>query len=79
MAGTDPDPGKTLKQFKLTAQVTISISTIVGAETAEEALRIGARREVGHVNLDPTYEATEYWLPGEELDGAPTDIAVERP
>jgi len=79
MAGTDPDPGKTLKQFKLTAQVTISISTIVEAETEEDALRIGTRREVGHISLDPTYEITEYWLPGEELDGAPTDIAVERP
>ena len=66
-----------MKTYKLSAQVTISIHTRVRARSKAEALEIAAARGMSSGLVDQGH-VDEEWITGEELDGAPTDIAVEK-
>ena len=63
-------------KFKLQAKATIVITTLVEADSEEEAIRIANKREVASIIRDSYYDETEYWLTGEELDTAPREIEV---
>ena len=63
-----------MKKFNLSAKVTISISTVVEANSLEEALKIANERE-GIEKYDSWEhdEENESWI-ADEYDGAPFDI-----
>ena len=63
-----------MKKFNLTAQVTISISTTVEAETLEGAIEISKGREIQKANNWNTEEqAEEVWI-SDDFDGEPQNI-----
>lgn len=65
-------------KFNVTGQITISITTVVEAETAAEALEIASFREPQGLPAFLGGARHEEWVLGSELDGEPVPIcAVE--
>lgn len=67
-----------MKKFYVRASVTISLQTIVMAESEEEVLEIAANRPTvslcwGCAKGSPEVE----WVTSGELDGEPVDLSVE--
>ena len=66
-----------MKNYYVTAEVTISIYTKVKAESKEEAERIaGDREEIAKSEWGQSYLADEYWL-ADDYDGVPLNIKAE--
>ncbi len=63
-----------MKKYRLSAAVIISLSTIVEAETEEEALDIAHGRELARITDHG--EQSKVWVTSGELDGTPMDITV---
>lgn len=62
-------------KYRLTAQVTISLSTIVEAKNREEALAIARDRDLTSI-IDQGADE-RMWVTSGELDGTPTGITIE--
>lgn len=64
------------KKFNLSAEVTISIYTIVEAETLEEAIELSGEREIetGQFNTEEQRESA--WV-ADDYDGVPQNIKQE--
>jgi len=62
-----------MKEFNLTAKVTISISTTVEAKTLEEAIEIAEQRHIEHHNWRDEDQEKEAWV-SSEYDGEPYNI-----
>lgn len=65
-----------MKKYRLSAEVTISLSTIVAASTEQEALDIARGRELAQIT--DYGEQSRVWVTSGELDGTPMDITVEQ-
>lgn len=62
-----------MKNFKLTARVTISVYTEVEAETLEEAIKIAEDRDLMPIVHSGGEKAEDTWM-CDELDGVAEDI-----
>lgn len=68
-----------MARYRCVAHVTISVSTLVDADSEEQALEIAAERELqGLPANDSGYPEDEYWCHGGELDGSPENIHIEK-
>lgn len=66
-----------MKEYNLTAKVTISIYTTVEANSLEEAIEIAKEREeIEKSHWGEAYKAKEMWLT-DDFDGTPFDIEIE--
>ena len=64
-----------MTKFKLTALCTISIDTVVEADTLEEAIRIAEyRQDIMHDQYEHPDE-NEHWI-ADDYDGVPTNIRL---
>ncbi len=68
-----------MKKYRLSAQVTISLSTIVEAESEEQAIEIADGRPMCSL---PSHEHSgdsedEVWVHSGEIDGTACHITVE--
>jgi hypothetical protein len=63
-------------KFKLVAEVTISVSTIVEADTLEKAIEIAEERSNMDIPINNGYPEDEYWVT-DELDGSVQNIHVD--
>jgi len=64
-----------MEEFRLTAMCTISVGTVVKAETLEEAIKIADRRtDILSGQFERPDENTQ-WV-AEDYDGVPTDIRL---
>lgn len=64
-------------KFYLNARMTISVSTVVEAESLSEAINIAKDRENMSIPPNNGYPESEYWV-ADELDGLPEDISNEQ-
>ena len=62
--------------FKLVAKITISVDTLVEADTIEQAKEIAEGKPTMEVIGDAYYTADDFWVTEGELDGRPYDIRV---
>jgi hypothetical protein len=62
-------------RYRVGAIVTISVSTVVEAETEAQALEIARGRDMGQI-IDQSFE-DEVWKTSGEIDGDPCDLYVE--
>jgi hypothetical protein len=65
-----------MKKFTIIADVTISVYTVVEAETLEDAIEIAKDRDLMPIIQDGSYKA-EDTLMTDELDGMPTNFREE--
>jgi len=65
-----------VKEFKLTALVTISVDTIVKAETLEEAIKIAEQRSDILNSQFQRPDINEMWV-AYDYDGVPYNIRLE--
>lgn len=65
-----------MAQFTLIANVTISVYTVVEADTLEEAIKIGNERSLMSIPRGSSEDCNEEWV-ADELDGMPESIRVE--
>lgn len=65
------------RKYRVVAEMTISVSTVVEASSEAEAIEIAQDRypETLHVQGDDTVE----WCTSGELDGTPKNFTVEEP
>lgn len=67
-----------MPRYRVSALMTISVSTIVDAESPDAAIAEARNRSpVGLCHGCATGEPTEQWVTSGELDGEPTDITAE--
>lgn len=65
-----------MSKFRFSASVTISISTVVEADTEEEAWKIAREREMQSFCYYCTSRDEEVWTTSGELDGEAQDIRL---
>lgn len=65
-----------MKEYTITAKVTISIQTKVEANDEKEALELAKQRPTAQIMLDSFYTPDLFWI-AEELDGEPFDLEIE--
>ena len=66
-----------MKKYNLTAKVTINLSTVVYANSLEEALQTAEDRDIEQAHYDDIEQAEELWVYEEDLDEKPYDIKEE--
>lgn len=64
-----------MERFYLSGVVTISVNTEVDANSLEEAIEIAKERNLCRVHVSNSYNISENWMCGEELDGEVQEIA----
>lgn len=62
-----------MRNFGLTARVTISVYTNVKAESLEEAIEIASKRDLMHIVNTGGQTEKDTWIT-DELDGEPVSI-----
>lgn len=62
-----------MPKFKLSGVVTISISTVVEAETIEEAIEIAESRDIQAAEWSPEDQMNHVWI-SSEYDGVASKI-----
>lgn len=65
-----------MKEFNLTAKMTISVYTKVEANTLNEAIEIAKEKEIMPIIQDGSYNSNDCWMT-DELDGVVFDITEE--
>ena len=65
-----------MKTFSISGKITISVSTLVDAETEEEAMKIARDRDTQQIPCDSFYSEDEFWC-ASELDGTPFDLRID--
>lgn len=65
-----------MKTFNLVAEVTISVMTIVEAETLEEAIEVAEQRSIEAAQWHSGNQKKEVWV-SDEYDGEPQNIHEE--
>ena len=65
-----------MKEFNLSATVTISLTTTVEAETLAEAIKIAQDRSIESAEWRSDEQQKEVWVSG-EYDGSPENIKEE--
>lgn len=66
-----------MKRYTVTAIVGISVSTVVEAESEEEALEIAEGRPMQHLPANDSANHETEWCHSGELDGRPVELMVE--
>jgi hypothetical protein len=64
------------RTYRVNGQVTISISTLVNAKSAEDAIRIATNRSMCAI-YESGSDETEEWVTSGELDGEPRGLTAE--
>ena len=62
-----------MKEFTISARVTISAYTKVEANTLEEAIELASERDFMGIPPNNYYTEDEFWMV-DEIDGAPYDL-----
>jgi hypothetical protein len=65
-----------MKEYTVSAQMTISVYTIVQAENEQEAKKLAQDRPNGSPCHQAFGDGTEVWI-ADDLDGVPVNITVE--
>lgn len=64
-----------MQEYKICGKVTVSCTTIVRANSEEEALEIAKQRELAHIHIDGTFSESSCWHI--DNDGTPYDTYIE--
>ncbi len=64
------------RTYRVNGLVTISISTLVNAKSAEDAIRIATNRSMCAI-YESGSDETEEWVTSGELDGEPRGLTAE--